>query len=392
MEFDLRNVLIIIGFVVIAGILFDGYRRMRRSRMGEIGLPSEMGGSCEEDNTYYSGELPNGGARQAGDAAGNVQQRIEPGFGGAVDEPEAERYTEEYANDRFEVDSADSVVDQEPQFIEPEVAPTTDGQFGVVATKVNSFDDDGIGGVRRYSLGGSADDQVEPATSEKTQENDNQNDSQNVLFEDDDMLLSTRAAQEEKLASHYRGDENNAKAQRKSSKSPSKKARTKEPAIQDNQEDEIPLNVDGLEEVIVLNLMARSGEVFGGVELDKALTSCGFRFGEMNIYHRFEQHVGRGPLLFSLANVVEPGFFDLDNLDSFSTPGVCMFMKLPGPKRSMHSFELMVECGRKIVSLLDGELKDEHHCVMTQQTIEHYRQRVLDFDRKFLSQRVTQRS
>ncbi|PCJ35014.1 MAG: cell division protein ZipA, partial [Moraxellaceae bacterium] len=47
-EFGLREVLIAVGFVVIAGILFDGYRRMRRSKMGELGLPTEMGGSCED--------------------------------------------------------------------------------------------------------------------------------------------------------------------------------------------------------------------------------------------------------------------------------------------------------------------------------------------------------
>jgi cell division protein ZipA len=369
MEFDLRNVLIIIGFVVIAGILFDGYRRMRRSRMGEIGLSSEMGGSCEE-GAYYNGELPNGGSRQPGADGGDTQQRIEPEFGGALDGSEADGHSGVRA----------AKADKEPAI--------DDSQLGVVGTNVGSFDDDGIGGVRRYSLGGAddADDLNGPQDDE--QRYAPVNESQNVLFEDDEMLLSTRAAQEEKLASHCSDNDD---VQRRSSK-PSKKVRKEEPIAQASQEEDMPLNVDGLEEVIVLNLMARSGEVFGGVELDKALTSCGIRFGDMNIYHRFEQHVGRGSLLFSLANVVEPGFFDPDNLDSFSTPGVCMFMKLPGPKRSMHSFELMVECGRKIVSLLDGELKDEHHCVMTQQTIEHYRQRVLDFDRKFLSQRVTQRS
>ncbi len=379
MEFDLRNVLIIIGLVVIAGILFDGYRRMRRSRMGEIGLSSEMGGSCEE-GTYYNGELPNGGARQSGTDDGDGQQRIEPEFGGALAGAETDSYSdvragnvdEDPVNQGFSFSANEPVVD--------------DGQLGVVGTNVSSFDDDGIGGVRRYSLGGDvADDLGERQADEQRCAPESED--QNVLFEDDEMLLSTRAAQEEKLASHCRDNDE----PRQSSKS-SKRARKDESVVQTSQDDDMPLNIDGLEEVIVLNLMARPGEVFDGLELDKALNSCGIRFGDMNIYHRFEQHVGRGPLLFSLANVVEPGFFDPDNLDSFSTPGVCMFMKLPGPKRSMHSFELMVECARKVVSLLGGELKDEHHSVMTQQTIEHYRQRVLDFDRKFLSQRVTQRS
>ncbi|PCJ30343.1 MAG: cell division protein ZipA, partial [Moraxellaceae bacterium] len=191
---------------------------------------------------------------------------------------------------------------------------------------------------------------------------------------------------EEKLASHYAGGDTGAKASRKN------KSKKSTQTNNQTQDDEMPIHVDGLEEVIVLNLMAKPGEAFDGVELDRALTSCGFRFGDMNIYHRYEQHIGRGPLLFSIANVVEPGTFDPDNLEVFSTPGVCMFMKLPGPKRSVHSFELMVECGRKIVSLLNGDMKDEHHSIMTQQTVEHYRQRVLDFDRKLLSHRVTQRS
>ena len=45
MEFGLREVLILVGLVVIAGILADGYRRMRKSKLGELELPSEIGGS-----------------------------------------------------------------------------------------------------------------------------------------------------------------------------------------------------------------------------------------------------------------------------------------------------------------------------------------------------------
>lgn len=395
MEFGLREVLIGVGFIVIAGILFDGYRRMRRSRMGELGLPSEMGGSCEEGDAYYNGELPNGGARKLNLSAGNDAEefggRVEPGFGDDIPEP-AMNTTPEIGG-AFSSDLAEDM----PEEIAPqrnvsykaesnEAMVATDADLGQVGTGTENFDDDGIGGVRRYVMGG--DEQTSEEASALTTD-------QSDLFDDDEMLLSAKAAQEAKLASHYRGDSrsngrDSEKSSRKSRKSVTKsKAKTSREAVP--ADDDMPIHVDGLEEVIVLNLMARTGEVFDGVQLDKALASCGFRFGDMNIYHRYEQHVGRGPLLFSIANVVEPGTFDPDNLDAFTTPGVCMFMKLPGPKRSVHSFELMVECGRKIVTLLDGELKDEHHSVMTQQTIEHYRQRVLDFDRKLLSHRVTQR-
>ncbi len=364
MEFGLREVLIGVGFIVIVGILFDGYRRMRRSRQGELGLPSEMGGSCEDDG-YYTGELPNGGSRRVSAAETVAEERVEPGFGDEALEPELPAEP-----DIREVRAAAKYQKQQEEQQQTSVSAKPVDLRGADTTESN-FDEDGIGGVRRYSF----DEPEQPE--EKVMSSDD-------LFEDDEMLLSAKAAQEAKLAAHYRGNERKGSSSRNSKQPPPEARRV--------PEEDIPLNVDGLEEVIVLNLMAKSGEVFDGVDLEKALTSCGFRFGDMNIYHRYEQHVGRGPLLFSIANVVEPGTFDPDNVEEFSTPGVCMFMKLPGPKRSMHSFELMVECGKKIVSLLDGEMKDEHHSVMTQQTIEHYRQRVLDFDRKLLSHRVTQRS
>ena len=40
---------------------------------------------------------------------------------------------------------------------------------------------------------------------------------------------------------------------------------------------------------------------------------------------------------------------------------------------------------RKLAHELDGELKDDQRSVMTAQTIEHYRQRITDFERRHLT-------
>lgn len=145
------------------------------------------------------------------------------------------------------------------------------------------------------------------------------------------------------------------------------------------------------DEVIVINVMAKPQDDISGNDLLRALLSVGLRFGEMNIFHRYEQLTGKGAILFSAVNVVEPGTFDLNHMEGFKTPGICMFLKLPGPKRSLHAFEQLVESARKIGNMLGADLKDEHHSVLTTQTIEHYRQRVLEFERKMLSQRATPR-
>ncbi|CBL46612.1 Probably cell division protein ZipA [gamma proteobacterium HdN1] len=143
-----------------------------------------------------------------------------------------------------------------------------------------------------------------------------------------------------------------------------------------------------IDDVIVINIMARANDEISGNDLLRALLSVGLRFGDMNIFHRHEQFSGKGSVLFSAVNAVEPGTFDLNRMEDFKTPGICMFLRLPGPKRSLHAFEQLVECARKIGNQLGADLKDENHSVLTQQTVEHYRQRVLDFERKMMAHRA----
>jgi FtsZ-interacting cell division protein ZipA len=46
----------------------------------------------------------------------------------------------------------------------------------------------------------------------------------------------------------------------------------------------------------------------------------------------------------------------------------------------MLAFEQMLATAKHVQSVLDAELKDDNRSVMTAQTVEHYRQRIRDFD------------
>ena len=137
-------------------------------------------------------------------------------------------------------------------------------------------------------------------------------------------------------------------------------------------------------EVIVINVMAREGYVFAGDDLLKVLLGVGLSFGDMNIFH---QRLGAGvkaPVLFSVANILNPGTFDLNHMDAFSTTGVSLFLALPAALNNLEAFEQMLAVARQIQARLDGELKDDHRNVMTAQTMEHYRQRINDFELRCL--------
>ncbi|MEE4071572.1 cell division protein ZipA [Pseudomonas viridiflava] len=142
-----------------------------------------------------------------------------------------------------------------------------------------------------------------------------------------------------------------------------------------------------VEEVLVISVISRSENGFKGPALLQNILESGLRFGEMDIFHRHESMAGNGEVLFSMANAVKPGVFDLDDIDHFSTRAVSFFLGLPGPRHPKQAFDVMVAAARKLAHELDGELKDDQRSVMTAQTIEHYRQRIVEFERRALTQR-----
>ena len=137
--------------------------------------------------------------------------------------------------------------------------------------------------------------------------------------------------------------------------------------------------------VIVINVHASTKQGFQGQEVKKLLEACGLDHGEMSIFHRHEEDDLLSPIQFSVANAIEPGYFDPNTLDKISTPGVSFFMTLPGPKDYDKAFEYMLETAQCFARNLKGELKDENLSVMTPQTIEHSRQRIKEFKRLELS-------
>ncbi|MFP5383518.1 MAG: cell division protein ZipA [Gammaproteobacteria bacterium] len=139
------------------------------------------------------------------------------------------------------------------------------------------------------------------------------------------------------------------------------------------------------EEVIVVHVMGND-ERLSGKLLMQAVLDCGMRWGEYHIFHRYEGGAQDALAMFSMANAVEPGIFDIDAMEAQSYVGVSFFLMLPGPANSRQALEMMVEAARRVARDTGGELRDEHHSALTQQTIEHLRQRVMEYERRRLAQ------
>lgn len=140
-----------------------------------------------------------------------------------------------------------------------------------------------------------------------------------------------------------------------------------------------------VQDVIALHVVAR-GHPFNGEDLLRAILSYGLRFGDMAIFHRHERPTGQGKVLFSMAKAVEPGTFDLNAMTGEEIPGVSFFLSLPGVN-SILAYDIMVDTAKRLATELQGDILDEQRQPLTRQLVEHYRERVQEFERRRLMQR-----
>ena len=139
------------------------------------------------------------------------------------------------------------------------------------------------------------------------------------------------------------------------------------------------------DELIILGVLAKSGSVFKGAELVDALRGQGLKFGNMSIFHHIDSTTDQQ--LFSVANALEPGTFDLADMQALETPGITFFLQLPVPGDAFETLEDMLLSARTVAAALGGDVKDDQMNTLTGQTVEHMRQRLADYARRRLTQR-----
>ncbi len=128
-------------------------------------------------------------------------------------------------------------------------------------------------------------------------------------------------------------------------------------------------------DVLVLHVVSK-GEPISGAELLPNLLTMGFKFGEMDIFHRHQSSAGTGPVLFSLANMMKPGTFNPDHMEQFTTEGVALFMTLPSQGDPRVCFSMMEGAAKGLADLHGAEVLDGQRNPWTSATQEAYLARI----------------
>ena len=135
------------------------------------------------------------------------------------------------------------------------------------------------------------------------------------------------------------------------------------------------------ERVVSLRLIPGEGERLDAERTVRALREAGLQHGPYGIFHYCEdRNVPESG--FSVANLVEPGSFDLSNISGTTLPGITFFMVLPGSRDPVERFDKMIGMARDLCRSLDARLLDELGNSWSIQGERYLREELIEYRRR----------
>jgi len=128
--------------------------------------------------------------------------------------------------------------------------------------------------------------------------------------------------------------------------------------------------------LLMLSVMAKNKGVFSGKAIVESMHLMGLELDRNGIFQRFANGQPQQGVQFCVVQAVEPGTFDKFTLDRLVTPGLTLFLSLPGPRSPMHAFDEMLRAARTLASRLGGDLKNEERDNLSNHNLQEYRERV----------------
>ena len=141
-------------------------------------------------------------------------------------------------------------------------------------------------------------------------------------------------------------------------------------------ETDVPESNKSSEDLLVLYVTAPSHISFNGLSISKAADEVGMIYGHMNIFHHFGPgKLHSGQPLFSLANMHEPGSFDLGRMSDLKTKGLAVFMYSPASIDASVVFELFLNTAQRLAELLGGSVRTADNNILNNASIKTLREK-----------------
>ncbi|VAW52300.1 hypothetical protein MNBD_GAMMA06-1258 [hydrothermal vent metagenome] len=135
---------------------------------------------------------------------------------------------------------------------------------------------------------------------------------------------------------------------------------------------------NAVSDIIVLYILPKPDRFLAGSQINSSAQAMGLIFGEMNVFHYMNDKMDNKRSVFSLANMLEPGSFDAENIHELKTTGLTVFMQVQTGD-PLDDLTEMLQRSYQLAGLLDARLCNHKREPLTEQHAEGYRTQVSEF-------------
>ena len=138
----------------------------------------------------------------------------------------------------------------------------------------------------------------------------------------------------------------------------------------------------GEQQIFLLYVASADGRFFSGPAVHAALESQRLRFGLNDVFHRVTEVHGVAESVFGVANMLKPGTLDPADREELATPGLTLYLIVPGPLEGTRAMRDMMETANGLASVLGGEVLDDKRTRLKAQSAQYMLDQIAELDRR----------
>ncbi|MFY7698032.1 MAG: cell division protein ZipA C-terminal FtsZ-binding domain-containing protein [Legionella sp.] len=126
---------------------------------------------------------------------------------------------------------------------------------------------------------------------------------------------------------------------------------------------------------LMMFLLSKDNRQLVGYDLLQTVLAIGLRFGDGQLFHRYQAAQKGEHILCSLAAATATGVFDLQNMGSFNARGLCLFMQVAGdPMVDAERLQAMLDTATQLSQMLDMHVLDDRRQPLNEASVQRYHQ------------------
>lgn len=133
---------------------------------------------------------------------------------------------------------------------------------------------------------------------------------------------------------------------------------------------------------VLMTVMPPSGQQIRGGAIRVACEASDLVLGEGGVWECRSEATENQAMIFGIAHLREPGTFSAETLNTLETPGLLLFMQLPGPLDPVPAVDLMISVAGRLARRLGATVCDRKRNRMSTQAMIRLRADAAEFERR----------